>query len=284
MNCLERNTWKARIATLKAPVLIYSHGEDDLDQYALLWRGRLGLRVFVNHCMNHLISGQWYMPGIEKMNFLHRKIYGWIMVNFDALLASSPLEADNFALALPHLKEQIQLGGGAHIDDFINMRTHKTQKRILWFPTFREGSVESQHLQNTLQEVVQNSKLLAWLQHSQRTLVICHHINAKLSQKSSNSQIEFIAPSQLDKELPRAELFISDYSGLLADWLILDRPAMFFTFDLESYLQTRKFYLNYPDFVYGPWVQNSTDFIESLLSESWLELEKWQDRRLHWQK
>lgn len=32
---------------LKAPVLIYSHGEDDLDSFMRYFRGRLGTRIFL---------------------------------------------------------------------------------------------------------------------------------------------------------------------------------------------------------------------------------------------
>lgn len=285
IQALRRNSWRARLAILKAPVLITSHGEDDLDQFALFWRGCLGLHVHLNHSMNHLKAGQWYRADIDRMWRLHRAFFAWSMVHFDALLASSELERQHFMLSFPQQQAKIHLGGGAHIDDFLAWRDLQPEARILWFPTFRDTPKEAWQLDQMIREVAQHPQLNQWLQKTKRTLVLCHHINSGSPvQTPSNSCVEWIHPGQLIPELARCELFISDYSGLLVDWLIVDRPVLFFAFDMETYLQNRRLYLNYPDFCYGPSAQSAQELASTLMQETWMDQTSWEKKRAYWKK
>lgn len=275
-----RNTWKARLAILRAPVMIYSHGEDDLDQFALLWRKKLGFRVHLNHSMNFLKAGQWYRKDVESMGWLRRKVFSWMMVDFDALLACSDLEQANFRLSLPHAHDRIHIGGGAHIDTVIARSKTTPVNRILWFPTFRDKPSEALKLEQVIAEVCSDSTLLHWLRSSETTLVICHHINAKPTVAQTHSKdIEFISPAKLDLELEQCSVFISDYSGLLIDWLAMNRPVIFFPFDLDDYQKTRRLYVDYPSWHYGPSIRNSQELVAQLTTESWKDLSPWQDRR-----
>lgn len=278
---IDRNTWKARMAILRAPVLIYSHGEDDLDQYALLWRKKLGFRVHLNHSMNFLKAGQWYRKDVDSMGWLRRKVFGFLMVDFDALLACSELERQNFRLSFPHLTTQIHLGGGAHIDTVLARRQIATSRRILWFPTFRDTRLEAEQLSRIVAEVTQSTLLQEWLRSEEYTLVICHHINSTPHAQSAHSIpcIEWVSPAQLDLELGRCCAFISDYSGILIDWLALGRPTLFFPFDLDSYQRTRRFYVHYPEWHFGPMAQTPQEMIELLRSNTWRDLQQWETRR-----
>lgn len=283
---LERNTWKARLAILRAPVLIYSHGEDDLDQYAIFWRRKLGFRVHLNHCMNHLKAGQFFRTDIQKFNPIQMAIFKWTMIDFDLLPASSHLEKHNFELSMPHKKNQIVVGGGAHIDGVLRDSKVDHDGRILWFPTFRDTKEEANALADTIAQVVHDSKLTEWLLQEQRILYICHHINSKSSAVpltlSEDSPIRFCTPATLGEHLARAELFISDYSGILADWLATDRAVLHFPFDIQTYLQSRRLYVNYLDFAYGPLAMSSEELVEILSQGSWKSLDSFQAIRAQW--
>lgn len=53
------------------------------------------------------------------------------------------------------------------------------------------------------------------------------------------------------------DIMISDYSSVLFDFVVLDRPAIFFAFDLQQYLaKERGLYLPYEKTAYGPIVQD----------------------------
>jgi len=53
--------------------------------------------------------------------------------------------------------------------------------------------------------------------------------------------------------LPHTDLMISDYSSVYMDYLLLNRPIVFFTYDLEEYLRNeRDFYFDYDELTPGP--------------------------------
>jgi hypothetical protein len=287
MHVLVRNTWKARLAILRASVQIYSHGEDDIDQYAILWRKRLGLRVHLNHCMNHIKAGQMYRKDIESFGLVRKALFRFTMIDFDLLPASSELEKAHFALSLPHLRDHIVVGGGAHIDGIMRIAQEPTDRRILWFPTFRDTPTEKKNLDRIIAEVAADERLHAWLQSENRVLYICHHINSGTAQpidvmNQSSSSIRFCSPATLTLQLSKAELFISDYSGIVADWIITERPIVLFAFDLETYLKSRSLYIPYEQLAYGPIVKDSAQLIETLISNSWQNQNSFHERREHW--
>jgi len=279
---LVRASWRARLAIFRAPVIIYSHGEDDVDPYAIFWRKCLGLRVHLNHCMNHLKAGQFYRKDIESFGWFHRAFFRWTMVDFDLLPASSELEKHHFELSLPHHKERIVVGGGAHIDGFLRMRATVSDRSILWFPTFRDTPQEAKALDDVVTLVYSDLKLRAWLQREHRILYICRHINSAGLTTQGNSaedSIQFCPPPTLLGHMAKAELFISDYSGLTADWLVFQRPAVFFAFDLDTYRQSRRFYIPYENFQYGPRPQTVGDLVNVLTQGTWLDMSPWAERR-----
>ncbi|HSQ41981.1 MAG TPA: CDP-glycerol glycerophosphotransferase family protein [Fibrobacteraceae bacterium] len=281
---LRRNSLSAKLAILRAPVVIYSHGEDDLDQYALLWRKALGFRVYLNHCLNHLKAGQCMRKDFQAMGFLRRALFRWTMVDFDLLPASSELERKHFVQSLPHLESRIKVGGGAHLDGIIRRSQEPTDRRLLWFPTFREGREERLGLEARIREVMGNAALVSWLRQEHRTLFICRHINSGYGDfaTSADSPIQLCPASALDEMLAHSELLISDYSGVSTDWLVMDRPAIFFPFDMDAYLRHRNFYISYEDYHYGPLVHDSAELVRLLVSNQWQNLAPWTERRAYW--
>src|SRR5699024_753280 len=133
---LKRNSLRARWAMLTAPVLIHSHGESDIDLFQILLRRVLGLRVHVNHCMNHVKAGDFHSPVYVELRGLRKWFYEWLVTDFDVLLASSESEKANFTLAYPKNADKIRLGGGAHMDRFLQLKASGERRReIVYFPT-----------------------------------------------------------------------------------------------------------------------------------------------------
>jgi CDP-glycerol glycerophosphotransferase (TagB/SpsB family) len=53
--------------------------------------------------------------------------------------------------------------------------------------------------------------------------------------------------------LPRLDALITDYSSIYFDYLLLDRPVLFFPYDLERYREDeRGFYFEYEEVTPGP--------------------------------
>ena len=65
--------------------------------------------------------------------------------------------------------------------------------------------------------------------------------------------------------LPEMDVLITDYSSIFFDFLLLDRPVVFFPYDLEDYLETdRSMYFDYQEMTPGPKCFNQPDLLNAL--------------------
>lgn len=269
-----RHSLRARWAMLSAPVLIYSHGESDIDLLQILLRRCLGLRVYVNHCMNHVKAGQRYSPVYDRLRGLRRWFYEFLITDFDVLLASSESEKYNFELGFSDKKERIRLGGGAHMDAFIEKVARGVKTRdIVYFPTFRDDASGREELERVIQTLASDPTLAGWLEENDLRLRIGAHINTGAYKLAPAGRVEWLKPSEIVDAMCTTRAFISDYSGLLADSLLLDIPVVFFPFDLEDYLSTRRLYHPYERLAFGPVVRTPQELVALLTSGAWENLE-----------
>lgn len=277
---LQRNSLRARWAMLTAPVLIHSHGESDIDLFQILLRRVLGLRVHVNHCMNHVKAGDYHSPVYAELRGLRKWFYEWLVTDFDVLLASSESEKENFKLAFPKNADKIRLGGGAHMDKFLKLKQegHRTNE-IVYFPTFRDDPKGKRALEDVIDRLRRDERLQQWLQEEDLQLKIGAHINTGGYSLQEQGRISWLQPSEIVEAMSRAQAFISDYSGLIMDALLLDAPVMFFPFDLDDYLTSRWLYHPYDKLAYGPRVDDVDALIELLVSGRWRALEPWAAQR-----
>lgn len=287
LRVLKRNSLKARWAILKAPVLIYSHGEDDLDMFLLLWRKILGSRIMLNHCMHHLkSSGATLKPYIAAnpiRKYLYRK---FVFINFDYLLVSSEKERQKFARTLPHYVAKMVLGGGAHLDYFFKNRNHPVNNRILYFPTHRESKEGKQMLEEIKIQIQSNKKLIAYLEKENLKFVFCTHIN------STSKALEGIADcfemktdfNDIKEELTKCALLISDYSSLSLDYLVFDKPLVYFPFDLADFTIRRNFHNPTPflENQPGPVAFHLNELIEILTTNQWKDIATYTKAKSFW--
>lgn len=67
-----------------------------------------------------------------------------------------------------------------------------------------------------------------------------------------------------DELLAVADICITDYSSVVFDFSLLEKPILFFAYDLERYYDERGFYYPYETFVPGPVVKNNCELIECI--------------------
>ena len=68
----------------------------------------------------------------------------------------------------------------------------------------------------------------------------------------------------IDTALCAADVVITDYSSLIFEYALLERPMLFYAFDLEDYEESRSFYFPYRDFVPGEIVTDTEQIIEQV--------------------
>jgi CDP-glycerol glycerophosphotransferase (TagB/SpsB family) len=284
-----RNGFAARLAIENARALIFSHGETDLDHCFFNWLRPRGLSIHLNHCMNHLKAGQMHQRGIEKLSPAARARLRKRYTHFDYLLCSSERERGNFMRSFPGEDSRIVLGGGAHLDRFMQARAQAPARKLIYFPTFREDRASRRALERVVDELERSERLALWLEQSGYELLLASHVNSRSGgskapgSEASRSRIRRIAPSELIDELLDSAALISDYSGLICDYMALDRPLIFFPFDQLNYMEHRLFYVDYDDFVSGPRVDSTSELIALLISETWRNTEPFAEKRKYWQ-
>ena len=65
----------------------------------------------------------------------------------------------------------------------------------------------------------------------------------------------------IDELLCVADICISDYSSLVFEYSLFERPLIFFAYDIEEYLDWRGFYYNYDELTPGPVYKTNEDII-----------------------
>ncbi len=285
MSALVRNSLHARIAILKAPVVVYSHGNDDLDAIMHLWQWLTGPRVYLNHSLNVYKAGNAHTPEYLAAGPLKRWGLRRTMTDFDHLLASSPHEREQFALAFPHRADRLRpSGGGAHLDGWFRLAATPSDGSIYWFPTHRDTDRGRQELRRVIDEVIDDPALRHWLLATGRTFRIGAHINTGACERPVKAPFEWRDMTTLKDDLARADLFITDYSGLVANFMVFDRPEMLFVFDRQEYLANRLLYADIDDIATGPVVESTTALVDALTTEHWRDSEPARARRAQWRE
>ncbi|MFC4620447.1 CDP-glycerol glycerophosphotransferase family protein [Camelliibacillus cellulosilyticus] len=60
------------------------------------------------------------------------------------------------------------------------------------------------------------------------------------------------------------DILITDYSSVCFEYALLNRPMIFFAYDVEEYIQQRDFYYDYHSFIPGPLVKSTDEIIETI--------------------
>ncbi|MEK7511120.1 MAG: CDP-glycerol glycerophosphotransferase family protein [Patescibacteria group bacterium] len=130
-----------------------------------------------------------------------------------------------------------------------HLRSVRAKKKILtYLPTFRDGKA------NPLEDSGLNfAELDAWLgERNLHLLIKAHH--EQLAGEEPYRNIEFLPVDIAAMLLLReTDVLVTDYSSIFVEFLVLDRPIIFYAFDLDRYTTTmREMYFNYDDITPGP--------------------------------
>ncbi len=145
------------------------------------------------------------------------------------------------------------------------------RKIILYAPTFRGDSPEKAYNDKPL-----DYKFLKSVLGKDYALVLkLHPFTAekfKLSDEEIREYGDFVfdgsSSLSIETALCAADCLIADYSSLIFEYALLNKPMIFYAYDLEKYDRDRSFYFDYSSFVPGRIVTTNEEIAASILSGS----------------
>lgn len=149
----------------------------------------------------------------------------------------------------------------------------KNKKVILFAPTFRgNGQASAYYPFNKLNF----NKLYEELHEDYVFLFKLHpfiHTKFDITYQQNDFFYDFSDYREINDLLLITDILITDYSSVCFEFALLEKPMLFFAFDVEEYMEDRDFYYNYFDFIPGPLVRTNTELIKTIKEEKF-EMEK----------
>lgn len=235
--------------------------------------------AFMNIRSETKVIQLWHAPGAFKkfgasslLNKNQVKLLGKISKNTDFLFVSSDNVKTFYEDAFQIDKKKIMSFGIPRMDYYfknhdLNLLRKKfddryplakNKKIILYTPTFRDNEKDN-NVFNFL-----NLKKFNNLLSNEYVLVLRLHpkINKFFNEEIKDD--EFIDCTNFKNEqelLLLADILITDYSSIMIEFAMLNKPIIFFAYDLDNYIKNdRGFYFDYSN-VPGTIVKNSDDLI-----------------------
>ena len=154
----------------------------------------------------------------------------------------------------------------------------KDKKIIVWAPTYRGDSLQKSHNEIT----IDLERMYKELKDDYVLLIKLHpHLVKGFNAKTfapdymKGFAIKPHPSYPIENLLCAADLVISDYSSLIFEYSLLERPMVFFAYDLEEYTESRSFYYDYESLVPGPIVKETDGLINEIRrSETYFDKEK----------
>ncbi len=135
------------------------------------------------------------------------------------------------------------------------------KKIILYAPTFRGNSIGKSYIKNMLNL----EKMSSELGENYVLLIKQHPLTAKSFKiKDDGFAFDISKDVAIETALCAADIVITDYSSLIFEYALLERPMIFFAYDLAEYEDARSFYFGYEGFVPGEIVTDTDEIINEV--------------------
>ncbi len=169
-----------------------------------------------------------------------------------------------------YFDESIVKGGRDELERIVPKAAGK--KVILYAPTFRgqpSGGVIPDRLDiEELREKISDDYIL----------VIKHHplgLNEQIIPEScADFAFDITKKASIETALMAADICITDYSSLAFEYSLLERPMIFFAYDIDSYVDERGFYYPFEEFCPGPIVKTTDEVAQAINASEHSDLEK----------
>ena len=157
-------------------------------------------------------------------------------------------------------------------DEAINTKTELDipidKKVILYVPTWRDSSDKGKTY--TIRPPINISLWMDKLENDYVMLFRMHPYTSKLLGIQFNSFIrDYTSYYNINDLLKISDILISDYSAILFDFSIIERPMICFGYDYNSYAKERGLYINLEEVIPGGVLKTEGAVIDRILNCEW---------------
>lgn len=140
----------------------------------------------------------------------------------------------------------------------------KQKKVIMFAPTFRGNGAKSAYYDFDQLDLDALYEAL----HEEYVFVLKLHPFIRRRMEIPEVYADFFLDLTDHREINEllfvSDILITDYSSTCFEFSLLNRPMLFFAYDLEDYISKRDFYYDFEEFVPGPIVKTSEELIERI--------------------
>lgn len=152
----------------------------------------------------------------------------------------------------------------------------KGRKVILYAPTFR-GEIRQAKAPDRL-----NLETMFQLRGEYVVLVKQHPFikePLEIPERYRDFCMEITNQMSIEDLLMVADICITDYSSIVFEYSLMQRPILFFAYDLDEYYDERGFYYPYESFVPGPVAVTTEELVDNIEKINQFDMEKLKEFR-----
>lgn len=133
------------------------------------------------------------------------------------------------------------------------------KKVILYAPTYRDNELSVSSIKLDIKRMYKDMK-------DDYVLLLRLHpaVTVALNHDYPDFVLDVSHYHNLNELLVITDVLISDYSSIPFEFALLNKPMIFFAYDLDQYADSRGFWENYEENIPGPVVKNTKDLVECI--------------------
>lgn len=241
--------------------------------------------AFMDFKDENTIVQLWHAPGASKkfggsVDFESREILSMISEKTDYLIVTSKNVIGNYCEAFQISEDKIKPLGLPRMDyyfedhDLDRLKREFSQKFnvspdkkiVLYAPTFRD-----EEKYNNVFDYLDLEKFNRELGDEYVLALRLHPKIRNFYSENISSKGQYVDVSDFESEqelMLLSDIMITDYSSIMIEYSALNKPTVFFTYDLDYYLANeRGFYYDFETTVPGPIVHTSDELIDAIKNE-----------------
>jgi CDP-glycerol glycerophosphotransferase (TagB/SpsB family) len=276
------------VATLRAGVIVVTHGLGDANRYATrgafvvqLWHG-IPLKLI------NLDSPVTTSSSSGALSRLLGRMYRLAASTISFMPAASEVSAVRLRSAFGLPADRVVVTGDPRDDIVVSSTTEQArnllfaalrradegQRVLLYAPTWRDGAADP-----GVPNAAEWTRIGAWLAATDSLLVVRPHPLSVGAYETTTPRVVLLPGSvqgDITPVLPGVDVLLTDYSSIAYDFSLTGRPIAFLAPDLESYEESRGLYEPYSVFSGGREARSWGELLDLLEPE-----DKWEALAAH---